>query len=181
MTVQHIDNTSVFPLLTRFSCRLIQTFTCIYRFGAAYIGVVVAGMLYGVSFVQTWYYFMKYRQDVWYIKTLVSAVWIFETVHQALISHTVYHYVITNYNNADTLGYIVWYECPGRSSPSSSAPAIQRVHPQVGSLVQRFNRLVGPRLPNFASLEAGNNVPLTMVVATLVLACFGCSVGLSKR
>ena len=25
-----------------------------------------------VSCVQTWYYFLKYRQDVWYIKVLVS-------------------------------------------------------------------------------------------------------------
>ena len=27
---------------------------------------------YPVSCVQTWYYFFKYRQDVWYIKALVS-------------------------------------------------------------------------------------------------------------
>ncbi|KAH9482476.1 hypothetical protein JR316_0004576 [Psilocybe cubensis] len=78
------------------------------NFGAAYIGVVAAGVLYGVSFVQATYYFIKYRQDVWYIKTLVGAVWFFETVHQVLISHTVYYYVITNYNNPNTLGDIVW-------------------------------------------------------------------------
>ncbi|KAF5321042.1 hypothetical protein D9619_000277 [Psilocybe cf. subviscida] len=76
--------------------------------GAAYIGVVVAAILYGVTFVQSWYYFVMYRKDVWYIKTLVGAIWAAETVHQALISHTVYHYVVTNYNRPKTLDDVVW-------------------------------------------------------------------------
>ncbi|KAF8913735.1 hypothetical protein CPB84DRAFT_1840537 [Gymnopilus junonius] len=150
MTAQHIDNT----------------------FGAAYIGVVVAGMLYGVSFVQTWYYFLKYRQDVWYIKTLVAAVWMFETVHQALISHTVYYYVITNYNSPDTLGKIVWSVLlevlfnVRRQLIARFLPA--KIDPQglIGLLVQSFLTLRVWRL-------SGNNVPLTMVVGTLVLGCFG--------
>ncbi|PPQ74480.1 LOW QUALITY PROTEIN: hypothetical protein CVT26_001396 [Gymnopilus dilepis] len=41
--------------------------------------------------------------------TAVTVVWAFETVHQALISHAVYHYVIANYNNPGSLDYLVWY------------------------------------------------------------------------
>ncbi|TFK73030.1 hypothetical protein BDN72DRAFT_894272 [Pluteus cervinus] len=59
--------------------------------GAAFIGVIFAGILYGVSCVQTWYYFNRYPTDAWYIKSLVGAVWAFDTVHQALISHTGVH------------------------------------------------------------------------------------------
>ncbi|PPR02912.1 hypothetical protein CVT26_009771 [Gymnopilus dilepis] len=42
-------------------------------------------------------------------KLLVSAVWGFETIHQALITHTIYYYLITNYNNPNALDHLVWY------------------------------------------------------------------------
>ncbi|KAF8165087.1 hypothetical protein B0H34DRAFT_222439 [Crassisporium funariophilum] len=126
--------------------------------GAAYIGVVCAGMLYGVSCVQTWYYFFKYQQDVWYIKALVSAVWTFDTIHQILISHTVYHYVISNYNNPVVLSDMVW-----------SILLEVLFNGFIGLLVQGFLTLRVWRL-------SGNNIPLTAVVAALVLAGFGCSV-----
>lgn len=76
--------------------------------GASLIGVICAAMLYGVSCVQTWYYFNRYSKDVWYIKALVGGVWFFDSVHQMLISHTVYYYVISNYNNPAILTNMVW-------------------------------------------------------------------------
>ncbi|KAF8974326.1 hypothetical protein BDZ97DRAFT_12638 [Flammula alnicola] len=131
--------------------------------GAAYIGVVAAGILYGVSFVQAWYYFIKYQQDVWYIKALVGAIWVFETIHQALISHTVYHYIITNYNNPRTLNDIVWSIL----------------------LEVLFNGLIGLLVQGFLTLRvwrlSGNNVPLTVVLGCLVLACFSCSVAFTAQ
>ncbi|KAF9483932.1 hypothetical protein BDN70DRAFT_873049 [Pholiota conissans] len=131
--------------------------------GAAYIGVVAAAMLYGVSFVQAWYYFMKYQQDVWYIKALVGSIWFFETVHQALISHTVYYYVVTNYNNPNVLDKIVWSIL----------------------LEVLFNGLIGLLVQGFLALRvwrlSGNNLPLTVVVGCLVLAGFGCSVAFTAQ
>lgn len=76
--------------------------------GAAFIGIICAAMLYGVSCVQTLYYATRYPKDVWYIKGLVALVWIFDTIHQCLICHTVYYYVITNFNNPITLTRMVW-------------------------------------------------------------------------
>ncbi|KAF9451746.1 hypothetical protein P691DRAFT_662638, partial [Macrolepiota fuliginosa MF-IS2] len=46
--------------------------------------------------------------DVWYIKYLVGFVWIFDTIHQCLICHTVYFYVISNFNNPTVLTDMVW-------------------------------------------------------------------------
>jgi len=123
--------------------------------GAAYVGVVCAGMLYGVSCVQTWYYFFKYRQDVWYIKALVASVFAFDTVHQILISHTVYYYLISNYDKPVVLADMVW-----------SILLEVLFNGFIGLLVQGFLALRVWRL-------SGNNVPLTFVVATLVLAGFG--------
>ncbi|KAJ3514888.1 hypothetical protein NLJ89_g2112 [Agrocybe chaxingu] len=131
--------------------------------GAAYIGVIAAGILYGVSFVQTWYYFLKYRRDVWYIKALVATVCAFETVHQALISHTVYYYVITNYNNPIRLEDMVW-----------SILLEVLFNGLISFIVQAFLLLRVWRL-------SGNNIPLTVVIAALILAGFGCSTAFTAK
>ncbi|KAF4592722.1 hypothetical protein EYR38_008422 [Pleurotus pulmonarius] len=76
-------------------------------FGAAFVGVIVAAVLHGVSCAQAWYYF-THQNDKWFVKTLVSLVILFDTIHQILISHTVYTYLVTNYNNPDQLQLLVW-------------------------------------------------------------------------
>ncbi|KAJ3880613.1 hypothetical protein F5051DRAFT_495410 [Lentinula edodes] len=60
--------------------------------GAAFIGVICAARGSSlVSCVQTWFYFSRYPG--------VAIVWVFDSIHQALISHTVYFYVVTNFSN----------------------------------------------------------------------------------
>ncbi|KAF7440113.1 hypothetical protein PC9H_000457 [Pleurotus ostreatus] len=81
--------------------------------GAALIGCILAAALYGVSTVQTFFYFTHYSRDPWYTQQIVLAVWVFDTLHQALITHTVYHYVISNYFNPTALGNMIWQEYPG--------------------------------------------------------------------
>ncbi|KAG1753710.1 uncharacterized protein EDB91DRAFT_1242682 [Suillus paluster] len=77
-------------------------------FGAFLIGVVISATLYGVTFVQTWYYFSRYSSDPWYMKLLVGAILLSDTVHQALITHTVYTYLITDFDIPANLGKLVW-------------------------------------------------------------------------
>ncbi|KAK0206186.1 hypothetical protein DFS33DRAFT_1312903, partial [Desarmillaria ectypa] len=143
--------------------------------GAAFIGVIIAACLYGgnkmffgslggrlidftVSCVQTWYYFNQYPDDVWYIKSLVAIVWLFDSIHQALISHTVYYYVVTNFSNPAELENLVW-----------SILLEVLFNGFIGFLVQSFLTMRVWRLSN-------EKVPLTAVIAALVLAEFGCSV-----
>jgi hypothetical protein len=76
-------------------------------FGAGYIGVLAASFLYGVSCLQAWYYF-THQNDGWSTKALVSAVMTFDTIHQALISHALYTYLVTNFGNVASLENIVW-------------------------------------------------------------------------
>ncbi|KAF8323559.1 hypothetical protein F5887DRAFT_1026056 [Amanita rubescens] len=75
--------------------------------GAAFIGVVIASTLLGVSLIQAWYYY-THQNDRWPLKTLVSAVMICDVMHQALITHTIYTYLITYFGEAAQLGNIVW-------------------------------------------------------------------------
>ncbi|KAI9001154.1 hypothetical protein BD414DRAFT_473793 [Trametes punicea] len=67
--------------------------------GPLLIGVILAAVMYGVSCSQMFYYYTRYPRDPWYIKLLVTAVWTTDSIHQALISHSVYWYLITEYGN----------------------------------------------------------------------------------
>ncbi|KAF7355006.1 hypothetical protein MSAN_01416100 [Mycena sanguinolenta] len=127
--------------------------------GSALLGCIFAAGLYGVSCVQTWYYFNRYGStDHWYIKALVGLVFVCDSVHQALISHTVYWYVITNYSRPEALSNLVW-----------SILLEVLFNGLIGLIVQSFLTMRVWRLSN-------RNKCLTALTASLVLAEFGCSV-----
>ncbi|KAI0334812.1 hypothetical protein GY45DRAFT_1367269 [Cubamyces sp. BRFM 1775] len=71
--------------------------------GPLLIGVILAAVMYGVSCSQMYYYYTRYPRDPWHIKLLVTAVWTTDSIHQALISHSVYWYLITEYGNPTAL------------------------------------------------------------------------------
>ncbi|EJF67269.1 hypothetical protein DICSQDRAFT_158751 [Dichomitus squalens LYAD-421 SS1] len=72
--------------------------------GPLLIGVIICAVFYGVSVSQVFYYFTRYPHDPLYLKLLVFAVWVTDTVHQGLISHTVYWYFVTTYGDPTALG-----------------------------------------------------------------------------
>ncbi|KAF8729145.1 hypothetical protein AX14_006327 [Amanita brunnescens Koide BX004] len=125
--------------------------------GAAFIGVVVASALLGVSGIQTWYYF-THHNDAWPIRALVSAVMVFDTLHQILITHSVYTYVIIYFGDYAQLNSLVW------------------------SLIIEvlFNGLVGLLVQSFLTMRlwrlSNRNIWLTLIVASLVAAEFVCIV-----
>ncbi|CAA7262231.1 unnamed protein product [Cyclocybe aegerita] len=55
-------------------------------FGAIFIGMVIAGGLWGITTAQTYWYYTTYPKDPLGWKLLVAVVWALDTVHQALIS-----------------------------------------------------------------------------------------------
>ncbi|KAF8959577.1 hypothetical protein BDZ97DRAFT_1666845 [Flammula alnicola] len=121
-------------------------------FGAAFIGLVIAAALHGVSVVQAWYYY-GHQKDPWTIKLLVGAVMAFDTIHQALITHTVYTYTVTNWGNPIILERLVW-----------SVEVI--FNGFTALLVQSFLAMRVWRLSNRKKI-------LTGIVALLVLGEFG--------
>ncbi|KIK24408.1 hypothetical protein PISMIDRAFT_678274 [Pisolithus microcarpus 441] len=78
------------------------------EFGSLLIGGLVAAMLYGVTTLQTYVYYMHYSEDASTVKFLVGAVWILDTLHVAFMCHILYYYLITNYGVLTSLEYDVW-------------------------------------------------------------------------
>ncbi|KAJ6617576.1 hypothetical protein B0H10DRAFT_2033041 [Mycena sp. CBHHK59/15] len=57
-------------------------------FGACLIAVIIAAE-----------YYYTHQQDGWPLKLLVAAMMCLETTHQAMITHSIYTYLVTDFNN----------------------------------------------------------------------------------
>ncbi|EIN14693.1 hypothetical protein PUNSTDRAFT_130316 [Punctularia strigosozonata HHB-11173 SS5] len=55
-------------------------------FGAAFIGTMISTMLYGLTTLQTYIYFSRFRKDNLNLKILVAAIWALDTVHSTLMA-----------------------------------------------------------------------------------------------
>ncbi|PIL36727.1 hypothetical protein GSI_00416 [Ganoderma sinense ZZ0214-1] len=83
--------------------------------GILLISVVLSGArtnatstsLWGVSCSQVLYYYIRFPNDPLSIKLLVGAVTASDTIHQALITHSIYWYLVTEYGNPRSLALLV--------------------------------------------------------------------------
>ncbi|KAJ8597678.1 hypothetical protein M405DRAFT_803429 [Rhizopogon salebrosus TDB-379] len=78
-------------------------------FGALFIGVTLAAVLFGITNVQAFIYFQTHSgTGITVYKLVVVSLWILDALHLALITHCVYYYLVTNYANISALTEIVW-------------------------------------------------------------------------
>jgi hypothetical protein len=123
-------------------------------FGACLIGTICSAVLYGVTCVQTWFYYTRYGNDPLWIKSLVLVCWICDTLHLICISHSVYYYLVSQYNVPLALFDMVW-----------------------SILVEIFfNAIIGLLVQGFLTMRvwrlSGGNIPVTLVISAFVLAEF---------
>lgn len=76
-------------------------------FGAMLVGVFISAALWGVTCIQTFIYYTTYHSDGLHLKMIVGFVWVFDTVHQILICHTAYTYLISHFGDVDFLTVLV--------------------------------------------------------------------------
>ncbi|KAF9501309.1 hypothetical protein BDN71DRAFT_856638 [Pleurotus eryngii] len=77
--------------------------------GSLFIGSVLAAVLYGVTSLQSyWYYHWFYKRDSMVHRVAVGVLWTLDTFHLFLIAHGVYHYCVTGFSNPTKLNEIVW-------------------------------------------------------------------------
>ncbi|KAI0776946.1 hypothetical protein BD413DRAFT_610524 [Trametes elegans] len=77
-------------------------------YGAVLIGTFISLIQYGWTMCQCYEYSRAYPKDSRYLKGLVIAVLVLETLHCAICMHTCYYYLITNYFNPTALQSVVW-------------------------------------------------------------------------
>ncbi|KII84151.1 hypothetical protein PLICRDRAFT_371772 [Plicaturopsis crispa FD-325 SS-3] len=133
-----------------------RTVTLDSTFGACLIGVIASAVLYGVTLVQTYFYYTRYQKDHVILKSLVAATVVCDSAHLVMISHTVYHYLIRGFDDRTGLRTMIW------------SVLLEALFTGVtGALVQIFYVHRIWRLSN-------RNTFLAVVILALVLATAGC-------
>ncbi|KAI6101530.1 hypothetical protein EV401DRAFT_2026723 [Pisolithus croceorrhizus] len=64
------------------------------EFGVALIGGLVSAMLYGVTTLQTYVYYMHYSESDSTTRLIVAAVWVLDTLHVSFMCHMLYYYLV---------------------------------------------------------------------------------------
>jgi len=71
--------------------------------GQVFIGVLFSAFAYGLTCAQSLYYVGHYRSDQWVLKSLVSLLWLLDTIRIALVGNNLSWYLIQNHNNMAAL------------------------------------------------------------------------------
>ncbi|TDL15906.1 hypothetical protein BD410DRAFT_902340 [Rickenella mellea] len=77
-------------------------------FGAAFIGLVISAILYGLTVLQTYHYYRTYPRDSKNMKWFVGIMWAGDTVHLILCTWCIYWYLVSNFGNYANLGIPHW-------------------------------------------------------------------------
>jgi len=68
----------------------------------------VASILFGLTTLQTHFYFQRFPNDTLWMKYFVATIWMFDALHIILCTHTMYYYLISNFGNGPALKTEVW-------------------------------------------------------------------------
>ncbi|KAI0044644.1 hypothetical protein FA95DRAFT_1608375 [Auriscalpium vulgare] len=75
--------------------------------GVSYFGIIFSSMLYGLTCLQTFIYFVSASSDPRLVKALVIATIVIDSIHEAFLIHSGYHYSVLNFKNSAALGQVV--------------------------------------------------------------------------
>ncbi|KAK0214559.1 hypothetical protein IW262DRAFT_278484 [Armillaria fumosa] len=140
--------------------------------GALMIGTILAGVLWGVSCMQTYEYFsvrirasqpaplpiptqMYRKTDDPRLKVMVVMVFVLDTVQQVFVTHTLYEYLVVHYYDPANLGVVEW-SLLAQVAPSGF----------IALLVQSF-------FTYRVYILSRKNIPITLFLGSLVLGEFG--------
>jgi len=64
--------------------------------------------LYGITTLQTYFYYQYYPKDDSGLKLLVASLWVIDTAHVVFMSHAMYWYLVTGFGDVENLAGGVW-------------------------------------------------------------------------
>ncbi|KAH8994327.1 hypothetical protein EDB86DRAFT_1264481 [Lactarius hatsudake] len=78
-------------------------------FGAAFVGLLVSTILFGLTIGQTWVYFWSYwNRDSKPLKLFVAFVTFADAIHTIICAYAIYWYLVLNFGNVEILRDSMW-------------------------------------------------------------------------
>ncbi|CDO76359.1 hypothetical protein BN946_scf185011.g23 [Trametes cinnabarina] len=146
--------------------------------GALLIEVCLACILYGVTTLQTFLYYQTFSEDSRFLKGMVGAVWVMETLHTALCMELVYTYSVTHFGDYDFLGNIYW------GAGASILVGVRYLLPSAPNQIQAklfIKVFISAAVHAFyirrVWIMSSGSIPVTAFISVLALCRFGCGVG----
>lgn len=65
-------------------------------------------LLYGITTLQTYLYYVYYPSDRRDTRILVAVIWILDTLHISFMCHSMYYYLVSNFGNVAALAVGTW-------------------------------------------------------------------------
>jgi hypothetical protein len=128
-------------------------------FGVLFIGYIVAMVLYGFTFFQSYVYFSRYPKDAWSIKASVGVLWAIDSTTSALMSQVVYYYLVTQFPTPSELTYSTLNFCVEIALVVVSIVIVQLMY-------------------TYRIWQLSKSIVLSGAVAVLSLAGFGCGIAM---
>ncbi|KAF8448818.1 hypothetical protein L210DRAFT_3523213 [Boletus edulis BED1] len=72
-------------------------------YGSLYLAAVISTTFYGITCVQTLFYYTHYQNDPLRIKTFVGAIWLLGTIHEALSVSGAYKFIMAGLENPSSI------------------------------------------------------------------------------
>ncbi|KAF9059748.1 hypothetical protein BDP27DRAFT_1371164 [Rhodocollybia butyracea] len=90
--------------------------------GAAFIGIILSTVIYGVTCLQVYQYFIHHSyRDTTLLKIFVALLWTIDSFHVALLATFYYEYTVTNFGDYIFLSKVNW---PLMASDHSSTQVV---------------------------------------------------------
>ncbi|OCH89008.1 hypothetical protein OBBRIDRAFT_43375 [Obba rivulosa] len=154
--------------------------------GAVLIGVIVSAVLYGVTTVQTYIYYERNVADPVYLKLAIFVLWLLNTLHEVLITDTLYTYAISEFGHLDKLN--IW-SLVAHIPVAGTADCLIRClfclrvwklsdknwYPTIPVLFSIFTSLAGG-IALFAKCLSSNNLGAFGTVSWVIVCAFGSDV-----
>ncbi|OBZ72011.1 hypothetical protein A0H81_07992 [Grifola frondosa] len=123
--------------------------------GVLLVTLIFTSMLFGVSCIQTGYYYRQNGQDRYLLKCMVAVMWALDATHQTFFTCTMYSYLVGQSAFSPENTQMIW---TADAQMISNAAAI--------ALIQSFYTSQIWRLSN-------NNIPLMVILTTFIAAGLG--------
>ncbi|KAJ3008272.1 hypothetical protein NUW54_g3220 [Trametes sanguinea] len=140
--------------------------------GAMYLAAVIGGCMYGVTTLQTYTYFGRYSSDNMYLKSLIFFLWIIDTIHAALVTRSMYTYLVTDFTDILAVVRPTWTLFPATLVLTRVIHRSRSLHwPSID--MRATQRTVSQ------NMALGRNWYLALAIALSVLTTFGASMALA--
>jgi hypothetical protein len=77
-------------------------------FGVLSAGITVAIFMYGITCLQTYFYYLYFTKDKRSLRIFVALIWLLDTAHIVTVCHTMFYYLVTCFGHPELLEEGVW-------------------------------------------------------------------------